>query len=217
MFRETSRGLGRTCDVALTLALPSRSTTYPPTASSGDAACVARTLSGEPDAFETLVVRYDRAVYHLCLRTMRDPGEARDCAQETFFKAYRSLRTYKPSGRFSTWILAIAYHACCDRLERRKRFASGDVPDVPDLMPGPDLLAERADAARTLRAAVDALPERYRTVIALYHLQGKQYDEIARILGLPLGTVKTHLFRAKALLREALLREALLREALVSD
>lgn len=81
------------------------------------------------------------------------------------------------------------------------------MPDVPDLMPGPDLLAERADAARTLRAAVDALPERYRNVIALYHLQGKQYDEIARILGLPLGTVKTHLFRAKALLREALVSD----------
>jgi RNA polymerase sigma-70 factor (ECF subfamily) len=172
-----------------------------------DGYLVAAAVAGRPEAFGTLVERYDRAVYHLCLRTMRDPDEARDCTQEAFFKAFRSLQTFKPGAKFSTWIFAIAYHACCDRLARRKRYSSSELPDRADAAPGPDAVVERDDAARALRAAIDALPEKYRTVITLYHLQGKQYEEIARVLGLPMGTVKTHLFRAKELLRKALVTE----------
>jgi RNA polymerase sigma-70 factor (ECF subfamily) len=172
-----------------------------------DGYLVAATLAGRGEAFGTLVERYERAVYHLCLRTMRDAEEARDCTQEAFFKAFRSLRTFKPDAKFSTWIFSIAYHACCDRLGRRKRFSREEMPDRADPAPGPESEAERKDAARALRAAIDALPEKYRIVISLYHLQGKQYEEIARVLDLPMGTVKTHLFRAKELLRKALVNE----------
>ena len=168
---------------------------------------IAAALAGRPDAFGTLVERYDRAVYHLCLRTMRDVEEARDCTQEAFFKAFRSLATFKPGAKFSTWIFSIAYHACCDRLARRKRFSREELADKADPGPGPAAVAELRDEARSLRAAIDELPEKYRTVITLYHLQGKQYDEIARVLELPMGTVKTHLFRAKELLRKALMSE----------
>jgi RNA polymerase sigma-70 factor (ECF subfamily) len=168
---------------------------------------VAAALGGRPDAFGTLVERYDRAVYHLCLRTVRDPEEARDCTQEAFFKAFRSLATFKPGAKFSTWIFSIAYHACCDRLSRRKRYSSEEPPEYADAAPGPASLAERADEARTLRLAIDGLPEKYRTVITLYHLQGRQYEEIAQVLNVPLGTVKTHLFRAKELLRKKLVDE----------
>ncbi len=168
---------------------------------------IAQTLAGDADAFGTLVERYDRAVYHLCLRTTHDPEEARDCTQEAFFKAFRALRTFKPGAKFSTWIFSIAYHACCDRLQRRKRFSTDEFPDRADTGIGPDLEYERRDEARVLRAAIEALPEKYRTVITLYHLQGRQYEEIARVLDLPLGTVKTHLFRAKDLLRKALVSE----------
>ncbi len=118
-----------------------------------------------------LVERYDRAVYTLCLRTMHDPEEARDCTQEAFFKAFRSLRTFKPEAKFSTWIFSIAYHACCDRLGRRKRLTNDELPDEPIPAPGPAAVAERNDEARALRAAIAALPEKYRTVITLYHLQ----------------------------------------------
>ena len=169
-----------------------------------DAELVARALGGRSESFGTLVERYDRAVYHLCLRTMRDPDEARDCTQEAFFKAFRSLGTYKPDARFSTWIFSIAYHTCCDRLGRRKRYSPDAFPERADAAPGPAELAERGDEARALRAAIDALPEKYRTVITLYHLQGRHYEEIATVLNLPMGTVKTHLFRAKDLLRKAL-------------
>ena len=169
-----------------------------------DSDLVSMTLGGTTEAFATLVERYDRAVYHLAYRTVRDAEEARDVAQEAFFKAFRSLRTFKPGAKFSTWIFAIAYHACCDRLSRRKRYSNEEFPERADATPGPETQAIAADEARRLRAAIDALPEKYRTAITLYHLQGRQYEEIAQVLGIPLGTVKTHLFRAKEQLRKLL-------------
>jgi RNA polymerase sigma-70 factor (ECF subfamily) len=172
--------------------------------SPGDGELVAMTLGGRSEAFAMLVERYDRAVYHLAYRTLHDVEEARDASQEAFFKAYRSLRTFKQGAKFSTWIFAITYHACCDRLNRRKRYSNEEMPERADPGPGPESQAIALDQARRLHDAIDALPEKYRTVITLYHLQGKQYEEIAQVLGLPMGTVKTHLFRAKEHLRKIL-------------
>ena len=169
-----------------------------------DGHLVVLTLGGNPEAFSTLVERYDRAVYHLAYRTLHDVEEAKDTAQEAFFKAYRSLRTFKPGAKFSTWIFAITYHACCDRLNRRKRYSNEELPERADPSPGPEREAIAMDEARRLRDAIDMLHEKYRTVITLYHLQGRQYEEIAEVLGLPMGTVKTHLFRAKEQLRKLL-------------
>lgn len=165
---------------------------------------IATAIAGRGEAFGTLVERYERAVYHLAYRTLHDTEEAKDATQEAFFKAYRALRTFRPGAKFSTWIFTIAYHACCDRLAKRKRFSGDELPDRADPAAGPQEQAESADQARRLRAAIDALPEKYRTVITLFHLQHKQYEEIAQVLELPMGTVKTHLFRAKDLLRKAL-------------
>lgn len=172
-----------------------------------DQTLVAQTLDGRTEAFGTLVERYDRAIYHLAYRTLRDQEEARDVAQEAFFKAYRSLRTFKPGAKFSTWLFAITYHACCDRLARRKRYANDELPERADAAAGPESEAIANDEAQRLRSAIAALPEKYRTVITLYHLQGKQYEEIAQVLGAPIGTVKTHLFRAKEQLRRILNQE----------
>ena len=173
-----------------------------------DQTLVSAALGGRPDAFGTLVERYDRAVYHLAFRTLRDREEARDATQEAFFKAYRILKTFKPGAKFSTWVFAIAYHACCDRLARRKRYSGEELPERADPAAGPEQQAVAGDEARRLRAAIEALPQKYRTVITLYHLQGRQYDEIADVLGIPMGTVKTHLFRAKEQLRRLLAQTA---------
>ncbi|MGC2128599.1 MAG: sigma-70 family RNA polymerase sigma factor [Candidatus Aquilonibacter sp.] len=181
---------------------PRIDTTVRPSTEDGE--LVAMTLGGRSEAFATLVERYDRAVYHLAYRTLHDVEEARDASQEAFFKAYRSLRTFKQGAKFSTWIFAITYHACCDRLNRRKRYSNEEMPERADPGPGPESQAIALDQARRLHDAIDALPEKYRTVITLYHLQGKQYEEIAQVLGLPMGTVKTHLFRAKEHLRKIL-------------
>ncbi|HEY0394830.1 MAG TPA: sigma-70 family RNA polymerase sigma factor [Candidatus Elarobacter sp.] len=169
-----------------------------------DQALIAAALAGRSEAFGELVTRYERAVYHLAVRTLHDRTEAEDATQEAFFKAYRALGSFRPGAKFSTWIFTICYRACCDRLAKRKRISGDELPDRADPSAGPEALAERSDDAVRLRAAVDALPEKYRAVITLYHLQGKQYEEIATVLNLPLGTVKTHLFRAKEQLRKVL-------------
>ncbi len=165
---------------------------------------IALALSGRGDAFGTLVERYERAVYHLAFRTMREVEEAKDAAQEAWIKAYRALASFRPGAKFATWIFTICYRVCCDRLAKRKRFTGEAPPDFADPSDGPERSYEAAEEAARLRAAIEALPEKYRVVITLFHLQGKQYEEIAEVLGLPLGTVKTHLFRAKDLLRAAL-------------
>jgi len=169
-----------------------------------DGELVEAALSGTREAFGQLVERYERAVYNLCLRTMRNSEEAQDATQEAFFKAFRALRTFRAGAKFSTWIFSIAYHACCDRLSHQKRLSNEELPERADPAPGPAQVAQAGDDAQRLRAAIDALPQKYRAVIALYHLQGKQYQEIAQILDLPVGTVKTHLFRAKEQLRRLL-------------
>ena len=169
-----------------------------------DQALIAAALTGRPEAFGELVTRYERAVYHLAVRTLHDRTEAEDATQEAFLKAYRALASFRPGAKFSTWIFTICYRGCCDRLAKRKRFSGDELPDRADPSAGPEMLAERNDDAARLRAAIDALPEKYRAVITLYHLQGKQYDDIATVLNLPLGTVKTHLFRAKEQLRKVL-------------
>ena len=174
------------------------------TPSLSDQDLIVGTLAGDGEAFGGLVERYERAVYNLTLRMLYDAEDAKDATQEAFFKAYRSLRTFKLGAKFSTWILAIAYNASLDRLAKRKRDSGIELPDRADPGPGPAEEAEREDEARRLRRSIDTLPEKYRAVITLYHLQGLQYDEIAAILGLPMGTVKTHLFRAKELLRKRL-------------
>lgn len=169
-----------------------------------DGELITLALAGEGDAFGELVGRYERAVYHLAYRTLHDVEDAKDACQEAWVKAYRALASFRPEAKFSTWIFTICYRVCCDRLAKRKRFSGDEVPDVADPAAGPERLYEAAEEARRLRSAIDALPERYRVVVTLFHLQGKQYEEIAAVLGLPLGTVKTHLFRAKDLLRQRL-------------
>jgi RNA polymerase sigma-70 factor (ECF subfamily) len=182
----------------------------PPAESTGvdaaitDDALIAHTLAGNGDAFATLVGRYERAVYHLAYRTLREGEDAKDAAQEAWVKAYRALGSFRPGAKFSTWIFTICYRVCCDRLAKRKRFTGEEPVDYADPAPGPEHSYEAAEESARLRAAIEALPEKYRVVVTLFHLQGKHYEEIASVLDLPLGTVKTHLFRAKDLLRAAL-------------
>jgi RNA polymerase sigma-70 factor, ECF subfamily len=169
-----------------------------------DVALVAAACAGDAAAFADLVTRYERPVYHLAYRTLRDAEEAKDITQESFLRAYRSLRSFRPTAKFSTWLFAIAYHACCDRLKRLRRFTDDELPEPADASPGPEHRVIALDEAQRLRDAIARLPEKYRTVITLYHLQGHQYEEIAKVLDLPMGTVKTHLFRAKEQLRRML-------------
>lgn len=183
-------------------------TSAPPRRSAEEDRLLALASSGgDGQAFALLVEAYERPLYHFTFRMLRDREEAADATQEAFVKAYRGLRTFRPEFRFSTWLFAIAHHTCCDRLNRSRRMPLADQPDhpePPDAASGPEDEAIRSDQRSRLLAAIADLPERYREAITLFYLRDRSYEEVAEILGLPLGTVKTHLHRAKVRLRRLL-------------
>ncbi|MDE2571609.1 MAG: sigma-70 family RNA polymerase sigma factor [bacterium] len=172
-----------------------------------DRRLVLAAMRGEHEAFAALVHAYEQPVYHFASRTLRHGEEAADVTQETFVKAYRGLRIFRPELRFSTWLFSIAYHACCDRMGKRRRLSGDEPPDRQDPGPGPEELALRRDLQGRMQAAIARLPERYRAVVTLFYLNDRSYEEVAAILGVPLGTVKTHLHRAKERLRVMLASE----------
>ena len=173
-----------------------------------DAELVRGAVAGSPTAFRDLVLRYQRPVYSLVLRMVREPALAEDLAQEVFVKAHRALASFDPQRKFSSWLFKIAHNATIDHLRRR------EVTTVPLETPGKegvDLLArlpavgaetpaaavERRDLGRAIQRAVADLRPEYREVFLLRFQEGLAYDEIAEVMGLPLGTVKTHLHRAR--------------------
>jgi RNA polymerase sigma-70 factor, ECF subfamily len=167
-------------------------------------------LGGHADAFDTLVRRYYQRVLGLCRKLLGDPEAAHDAAQEVFVRAYSKLHLYDPSRRFSAWLLTVATRLCISRSQRRGREphpreelteADGGVADEG---PSPPEQAERAELAERVAEAVRSLPELYKPVCILRHIEGLSYPEIAEATGLPIGTVKIHLFRAKTHLRESL-------------
>lgn len=172
-------------------------------------------LAGDRDAFATIVERYGSRVYNLALRIVRDADAASDCAQEAFVRAYRALHRYDPSLPFGPWIFRIATNASLNYAERWHAHEH-PVPDLPD-RPEPEELSPEATAVRReqlseVLAAMEALPARYRAALTLRHVHELSYQEVADALDIPIGTVKTHLFRARAALRAELVRRGLLRE-----
>jgi len=182
---------------------------------SGDASLALSASRGDRQAFGRLVDRHKRSVYGLCLRLLRHPEDARDAAQETFVRAFTALGSYDPGQPFAPWILRIARNHCLDLVRRRsvrpaEVALEGDpaegAPELPDrATPAPDeTLAARQQAGR-LERAVAALPDHYREVVHLFHVEHLAYKEIARTMDVPIGTVMTWLHRARARLRQELL------------
>lgn len=171
-----------------------------------DQAVVAAVLAGDRDAFGVLVQRHQRRVYHSLWRLCGDAEEAEELAQGAFVRAYFALDGYKPEYQFSTWLFRIAYHLFLNERRDRRRevaFDVGDDPDedaaqrIEDPAGPPHAEVEARELRRSIRRAVTALPEEYRTVIVLRHMQELSYAEIGEITGLPVGTVKSRLARAR--------------------
>jgi RNA polymerase sigma-70 factor (ECF subfamily) len=171
-----------------------------------DDTLVARASGGNDNAaFAELVRRHQGKVRGLLLRLAGNPTLADDLAQEVFLRAYRGLVGFEGRSRFSTWLYRIAYNVFLNHRTRTRELSH--LPDDYEshaAAPEGDLSPQRYDLRRDLTDAVTRLPERYRAVVTLYYLQDVSYPEIAEILDLPLGTVKTHLHRAKKLLRDHL-------------
>ncbi len=157
---------------------------------------------GDGRAFAELLRRHQGKVRGLLLRLAGDRTLADDLAQEAFLRAYRGLAGFEGRARFSTWVYRIAYNVYLNHRSRTKVHAA--LPENFEngtAAPETAMSQSRSDLRRDLVSAIGELPDRYRAVIMLYYLEDVSYPEIAEILELPLGTVKTHLHRAKRLLR----------------
>jgi RNA polymerase sigma-70 factor (ECF subfamily) len=171
--------------------------------------------AGDRNAFSRLVDLSKRPVYGLCSRLLQDPEEARDAAQESFVRAWTALATFDAAHPFTPWVLRIARNHCIDLIRRRLPAArkveldrerdDGGTLDLPDpAAPQADEAIARAELSASLDRAVSALPERYREVIHLFHVEQLSYKQIASTLEVPIGTVMTWLHRARAQLRQEL-------------
>ena len=174
-----------------------------------DEALALEARRGSEEAFRQLVERYQRPVYSLLVRIVRSPESAEDLAQEAFVKAWKALNRFDASRKFSSWLFKIAHNAALDALRRQGvDTISLDAP-IGDSDEPPELPADPAaenplrrlvarDSGRALEAAIGELRPQYREILLLRFQEGLAYEEIAEVLSIPLGTVKIHIFRARA-------------------
>jgi len=175
---------------------------------------------GDLAAFDVLVYRWDRKIQAAIYRIMGTEEEARDLCQETFLRAYRALGGFKGEARFSSWLYQIALNLCRDRMRRSKGRTLVSLDELEEagnglLQKGPTPLelVEAGDMSRAVASAVAALPAEQREVIVLKEYQDLTFVEIAEILGVPLSTVKTRLYRGLGQLRHRLERQGIRRAA----
>jgi RNA polymerase sigma-70 factor, ECF subfamily len=178
-----------------------------------------RAARGHEAAFRELLTRYERPVFSLIFRMVRDRTLAEDLSQEAFIRAFNAIGTYKTSYKFSNWILKIANNHTIDHLRKRKldtvsidgsphartaEEANQSRVIIESRDETPAEYVENRELGGQIETAIGGLREEYRTVIVLRHVEGYAYEEIADIMDLPLGTVKTYLHRARGELRKSL-------------
>jgi RNA polymerase sigma-70 factor (ECF subfamily) len=180
-------------------------------ASAADSDLVATAINGADGSFEELVRRYQRPISAYVYRMVGNYESALDLTQEIFIKVYGSLRKYRSEFKFSTWIYKIAHNAAVDHLRRsstrEQSLINGSESDQFELpiesrRLSPEQESERKERRVEIEAVVRALPANYRELIILRHSQDLTYEEIVEVTGLPLGTVKNRLFRAREMMRQ---------------
>ena len=175
-------------------------------------AVVAAAQAGDERAFEALVAHYRAPIYAMARRMTRDRGRAEDVVQDVLVRLWRSLGNFDTARPFRPWLMTVARNACLNAIARKRlptvsvhtcRDENG-VPEPASTEPSAPEVAERRELLGQLADAIRQLPARYRRVVALRHIQGHSYREIARRLGRPSGTIKVWLFRARERLRRIL-------------
>lgn len=170
---------------------------------------VKKAKNGDTQAFGELVMIHQTFAYNLALRALGSPEEAQDATQEAFLKVWQALPGFREEAQFRTWLYRIVINQCYNRRPVLKREASAaGIEDDGDWTTGefngPESQAVVSERKALLQQAVDGLPSSYRLMVMLRFQQDLAYEEIASVMNLPLGTVKTGLFRARALLRQSL-------------
>jgi RNA polymerase sigma factor (sigma-70 family) len=177
-------------------------------------ALIASAQKGDLRAFNQLVVLYQSMAYNVAYRILSDPDAAADATQDAFFSAYKAIKKFR-GGSFKAWLLRIVTNACYDQLRIKKRRPTSSLDDLPveaehshflrDESEAPDELLERQELGHLLHSGISALPLEQRAVLVLSDVQGLSYQEVAGIMDLSLGTVKSRLSRGRARLRDFLL------------
>lgn len=165
--------------------------------SHSDARLVALTLGGSQPAFQEIVRRFERPVFSLIARIVRDQALAEDVTQEAFLKAYKSLGSFDANRKFASWMFRIAHNAALDALRRRAHDPLAESEGEDPAIPSPANPIETAALGRALDAALDALRPEFRAAIVLRYQQGCSYEEISEVMGIPEGTAKTFVHRAR--------------------
>ena len=173
-----------------------------------DAQLVERAIGGSQDAYRALTDRHASAVFNVIARIVREAGAAEELAQDTFVKAFGALRSFDPAYKFINWILRIAHNTAIDYLRRRRPDTVSIDEETPskavtealvdDREASPFDRAAQADLREDLETALSALRPEYRRLVVMRYLEDLSYEDIAEILDLPMGTVKSHLHRARA-------------------
>jgi RNA polymerase sigma-70 factor (ECF subfamily) len=165
-----------------------------------DLELVNQSKSGDPEAFSELVRRHQHVVFNVSYRFMRDSALAEDMAQEAFLKAYRLLKGFRGDCSFSTWMYRVTCSVCLTELNRRKRRNEVE-QELQYNVETSEEPVENPDMPEMIRRCVRRLPDRYVQIITLYYLKGVSYEEIAQVMNIPMGTLKTWMFRARKQLR----------------
>lgn len=167
---------------------------------------IALISSGNLKAFEQLVKQYEQLVFYMVSKMISDEADKADVCQEVFIKVYKQIGKFKFESKLSTWIARIAYHTTLNyiRDQKKDRFSdySVDIENIHFTTETPEQLLNKKEVASYIHQLVNQLPLQLRTVLTLYHLSEFSYQEIEQITGMPEGTVKSYLFRARKLLKE---------------
>lgn len=168
--------------------------------------------AGDSNAFRLLIQQYQRLVSHIVFQLIPQPKDREDLCQDVFLQVYQNLGSFKFESKLSTWIGRIAYNRCLNYLEKKRTPLYDDLSGtelsletLPEQGIQPDEAIAANDRSVRLQREIENLPFHFRTIITLYHLEQMKYQEIAEMMQLPEGTVKSYLFRARKLLKQRLL------------
>jgi len=175
-------------------------------------------LGGDSDAFETLVIENQNNVYNLALKMTRNEEDALDISQEVFLKAYRSLKNFRGESRFSVWLYRMTYNLCIDFTRRKRRVSETSLSqtdedgeqhdyEIPDTRSAPEEIVLQNELSASLASSIDELGAMHKEIFVMREITGMNYSEIAIVLSISEGTVKSRLARARKSLAEILVRK----------